>query len=1559
MSEKRRLAEGTGWARWSWLWTALLLLAAGGFSVLYTVKETDHGLRAQLLQNANSVAQSIDRERVKALAGSAADLSSPDYLRLREQLSSVRSANAQCRFVYLMGRPTGSKPLFLVDSEPPDSRDYSAPGQVYEESSAELLRAFDTKAMLVEGPVADRWGTWTSALVSLTDPDSGAVIAVLGMDVDARAWKRTVLTAAALPAGGTLTVLALLGLSTALARSRRRILAHHEALQATERCFHSLCESVTDIIVVATPDGRILHTNEAARRRLGYSAAEMAAMHLLDWHPAELRTEAETILAAVLEGKQDTCPLPLLAKGGTLVPVRTHIWRGKWGSEDSIFAISRIQSPAQEVLQVLGATFHRNPSPMALSSIDDRRLVDVNDAFLAVTGYARDEVVGRTADELGLFADPAGNRAAVERLRARQRVTNLEFRVRRKDGAFLDGLFSGEVVASQGREFFLTVMLDITERKLAEERSSAFARCLLEFGSDARANIDRLVALCGEMLEGACALYNRLDGGILCSVGQWQAPPGFQPECCPDGHICYDVIRANADEPTVVRDLQHSDYAHSDPNVAAYGLQTYIGVAVRCRGQAVGSLCVVYRQDVQPVGQHLSFLRLAGFAVAVEEERGRAAEALRESEEMHRALLEGSTHGILAASTQTRRFLYANPSLCRMYGYPPDELLSLAVDDLHPSAARDHVMAEFGALSRGEKHTAACVPCRRKDGTIFLADISAALVNLKGTEYAVGFFTDITERKRTEAELSRLTETERLIAIASAELVGTPPERTDAAIECALATIGSFVGADRAYVFLFRDDGTRMDNTHEWCTTGIEAQRDRLQDVPCAALTWWMEPLRAGKAIHIPAVAALPAAASREKADLQRQGIRSLLAVPMAAGDELMGFIGLDAVRTDRAWTNPEQDALRLLGSVVIHAILRGRAEKRLGESAEKFRTLADNIPGVVYLCRNDARYTMLYLNDAVARLTGYPCAEFLDGRVSFVDLYHPDDAAAIFREVNQALEKRQAFHLIYRLRRRDGEWRWVEEWGTGVFANDTLRFLEGFLADITARKQMEAEHERLSAAIAQVAECVVITGLDGTIQYVNPAFTAVTGYSSAEVLGQNPRLLNSGAHDAAFYRELWATITGGRTWEGRFVNRRKNGTPYTEEATVSPVRDAAGRIAHYVAVKRDISEHLRLSAQLQQAQKMESIGRLAGGVAHDFNNLLTVIIAHSDLALQAIPEDAALRGDIVSVLEAAQRATGLTRQLLAFARRQVVEPRLVDLNDLTNETERMLRRLVGENIHLVRETTADLGHVRADPSQIEQVLLNLVVNARDAMPGGGTLTLRTATVTLDEDYARQHLGVTPGPYVVLSVSDTGVGMSDEVKQHLFEPFFTTKPQGEGTGLGLPTCLGIVQQSKGHIRVDSEVGRGTTVSVHLPCVSEPATRVAGRNPAAAAMRGTETILLVEDDAPLRGVMARVLRMHGYTVLDAGHGRDGLALAQIHGAGIRLLITDVVMPEMGGDVLALEVRPHCPQAAILFVSGYTSDTQVREAITRPGVHFLQKPFGPNELAAKVRTVLDTP
>jgi len=509
------------------------------------------------------------------------------------------------------------------------------------------------------------------------------------------------------------------------------------------------------------------------------------------------------------------------------------------------------------------------------------------------------------------------------------------------------------------------------------------------------------------------------------------------------------------------------------------------------------------------------------------------------------------------------------------------------------------------------------------------------------------------------------------------------------------------------------------------------------------------------------------------------------------------------------------------------------------------------------------------------------------------------------------------------------------------------------FIAD---RQKAEALRMRLVTAIEQAAEGVIITDADGTIQYVNPALENMTGYDSAELVGNNPRVLKSGHHDHAFYQDLWETITRGEIWKGRFVNKKKDGSLYHEDATISPVREVPGKIVNFVAVKRDITEHLELTKQLQQAQKMEAVGTLAGGIAHDFNNLLQAVLGYSELVLADEDLPGHLKDDLQKILAAGKSGADLVQRLLTFSRKAETKPLYLDLNQRIRQTRKFLERTIPKMIDIELILADELAAIHADPTQMDQVIMNLAVNARDAMPEGGRLMIRTENVVLDDDYARSHLKAKPGGYVLLEVSDTGLGMDAETLEHIFEPFYTTKGPGEGTGLGLAMVYGIVQQHGGFINCYSEIGYGTTFKIYLPSVvSEPESEEPLDE--LFPQGGTETVLLVDDEEVIRNLGERILTKAGYTVLAASDGQEALAIYKKEQRSIALVILDLIMPVMGGKMCLEEILKICPQAKVLIASGYSIDGPTKEAVGAGAKGFIHKPYEVRQMLQVVREVID--
>jgi PAS domain S-box-containing protein len=640
-------------------------------------------------------------------------------------------------------------------------------------------------------------------------------------------------------------------------------------------------------------------------------------------------------------------------------------------------------------------------------------------------------------------------------------------------------------------------------------------------------------------------------------------------------------------------------------------------------------------------------------------------------------------------------------------------------------------------------------------------------------------------------------------------------------------------------------------------------------------------------------------------------------------------------------------------------ATLRDMTEQRLAES--RFQALIEASSDVVKLSGADGVIT--YISPSVLTVLGYRPDELVGRTMS--ELVHPDHLEMYQADQRARLERPGMRTAIrFRARHRNGEWRWIGARTTNLLEDPAVRAVLSNLRDITHENKAREAQAYLASIVEYSDQAIVGHDMKGQVTSWNRAAEKLFGYKADEILGKHisllmpPELRDEGAAFVERARE--GTVID----ELDTLRRRKDGALVEVRVTLSPLRDAAGEVVGVVGMASDLRERkraedvvTRLREQLQHAQRVEAIGRLAGGIAHDFNNALSVVLTYATLVLQDLPEGEPARADILEIQRAGQRAARLTQQLLAFSRQQVLQPKVLDLNETLSGMRDMLQRLLGEDVELSLLAATDLGRVNVDPGQVEQIIMNLAVNARDAMPHGGKLTIETSNVELDAEYAAAHLGATPGRYVMLAVCDTGSGMDADTRSRIFEPFFTTKELGKGTGLGLSTVLGIVQQSGGSISVYSEVGVGTTFKVYLPRTDRDVEVTPSQLPPTADGGGGETILLVEDEQQVREVASLILRRGGYKVLLAENGEQGLAVAEEHGRGIDLLITDVVMPRMNGRQLVERLTPRWPDLKVLFMSGYTDDAIVHHGVLEEGVNFLQKPITPDALLKRVHEVLD--
>ncbi len=584
--------------------------------------------------------------------------------------------------------------------------------------------------------------------------------------------------------------------------------------------------------------------------------------------------------------------------------------------------------------------------------------------------------------------------------------------------------------------------------------------------------------------------------------------------------------------------------------------------------------------------------------------------------------------------------------------------------------------------------------------------------------------------------------------------------------------------------------------------------------------------------------------------------------------------------------------------------------------------------------------FQFLSVNDSALECYGYTKSEFLTMTVG--DIHRNE-------ELGQ--------NICLRHRKKDGTEIFVEVAAREVEFRQHRAVL-ALLTDVTQRREAEKANQRLVTAIEQTAECIMMSDPHGLLVYVNPAFERITGYTRDEVIGQSVRIFKSGQHDAEFYRKMWETIAGGQVWSGQVINRKKDGSLYCEEMTISPICDSNGQILNYVAVKRDVTRELALEEQLRQSQKMEAIGQLAGGIAHDFNNLLTIVQGNAALLLEDPKLDPFCEELVKDIAGAVERATGLTRQLLVVSRKQAIQPVEVNLNEIVESLANMMRRLLGETTMLRCVYYPDLPLIHADRGMLQQVLLNLSLNARDSMPNGGQLEIGTSVKTVNARQAGSNSGASLGRFVCLRVSDTGHGIEAENLSRIFDPFYTTKDVGQGTGLGLATVHSIIKQHHGWVETYSQVGQGSTFLVYLPTSSsmsrEPKPDVGlGHLPC-----GTETILVAEDDFAIRHLVRKLLERCGYTVWIAESGVSALVLWEMHKDEIHLLLTDIMMPGgILGSELAKRLQAEKPQLKVIFTSGYGSDVVNKPPQLVEGMNMIHKPWQPKALAQTVRNCLD--
>ena len=688
--------------------------------------------------------------------------------------------------------------------------------------------------------------------------------------------------------------------------------------------------------------------------------------------------------------------------------------------------------------------------------------------------------------------------------------------------------------------------------------------------------------------------------------------------------------------------------------------------------------------------------------------------------------------------------------------------------------------------------------------------------------------------------------------------------------------------------------------------------------------------------------------------------IRSAISVPMQIANKLVGIININAIECARPFTLGQTKALAILASTAAAALESASLYSKVREAEDNYRSIFENSIEGIFQSTPEGRF--LAANPALAGILGYDSPEDLIKRVTDIgrQIYvNPQERARSNEIANENGGLIQHFEL--EAYRKDQQKIWISLNRRSINdENGEPLYWEGSVEDITERKRAEnalrESEERYRDLVENAHDIIYSHDLEGNYTSINKAGEAITGYTVAEALQMSLKDTVEAEDYVKVLEMMKRKLAGENVTAYEIEIIAKDGRHIPLEVNTKYVYQN-GVAVGVQGIARDVTERRNLEEQLRQSQKMEAIGQLAGGVAHDFNNLLTAINGYSSLALQRVDNDSPIKPYLEEVKKAGDRAANLTRQLLAFGRKQILQPLALDLNSVVSDMNKMLRRLIGEDIALMAKLAPDLKKIKADPGQVEQVLINLVVNARDAMPTGGSLTIETANVDLDQEYASRHMGIQPGKFVMLAVSDTGSGMDEATRARIFEPFFTTKAQGKGTGLGLSTVYGIVQQSGGSIWVYSELNQGTSFKVYLPELRNDVSAETVESTTNEIESGSETILLVEDEEIVRGLTTNILEGAGYSVIAAGGGAEAAKLCAGRNEPIDLLLTDVVMPRTSGKEVADQLTKMQPGLKVLFMSGYTDEAIVHHGVLDANVEFIQKPFTPVGLSKKIREVLD--
>ena len=1250
------------------------------------------------------------------------------------------------------------------------------------------------------------------------------------------------------------------------------------ALKESEENFRNFFETMNDVIIVGTSEGKILYTNPAASDLLGYSTSEFSTMHILDVNPASQRKEAEQIFADIFQGVRSVCPLPLVTKAGRLIPVETRVWFGKWDGQDCVFGMCRDLSAEQEAQQRFERIFRRSPALMALNDTADGKFIDVNDAWLETLGYTREEVVGFSAAELGVIMEPHSQAAAKSKLENEGSISNVELKARRKDGGIVHGVFFGETITSQGKQYHLTVMLDITDRKQAEERLEQERRLFI---------------------GGPTVVFKwRTDYGR--SI-EYVSPNvlnqfGYTPE---------ELLSPEFEFTSIIHP---DDYENKRPiveeHLAKHDESFQVEYRIACKDGSyryVSDFTVVNRNGDGTVKD------IQGYIVDITE-RQQAQEELRRSEKFLDSVIENLPAMVFVKNAADLRFVRLNKAGEELLGYPREELLGKNDYDFFPKEEADFFTQKDREVL--ESHGVLDIPDEKIDtkhqGQRILHTCKIPILDEAGNaEFLLGISYDVTEGKQTqealrqrESYLSSIIENQPgLVWLKDKECRFLAVNRTFANA-CGLDSPEALVGKTDFDIW-----------PHDLAESYVADDRKVLEEAR-------------PKAVEEP---------------IDDQGVRrwfeTFKAPVFGEHGEVIGTTGYAHDITERKL-----------------------ADEALRASEERYRGIFDESVATIYVFDTEKRF--VDSNQAGLDLLGYSREELMRLSIPDVDA----DPVVVLSAHGELLEGGRLVNYEHKLRRKDGSVITVLNNSRPLTdAEGNIVGMQSTLLDITDRKVAEEalhqEEERYRLLAESAHEAIGLFDTDGRLMYANSAAMDLFGYTADEAARITLEQL-APPDELPSWLELIESRRAGNMEVVSFSSEvlGKDGHRIPLDVNNVPIIQD-GEVRGLLNICRDATERLKAEqaeTRLRQVQKMEALGTLAGGIAHDFNNMLFAIMGNAELIRDYLAAGSPATEYMVRLMGSANRAKELVQQILAFSRQTQPEQVNVDLAVLVKEIYKLLRATLPPSINVKLSLEKLRCSVSADPTELHQVVMNLVTNAAQAIgeePGRIEISVDECEITGDEDLPHE---VKPGRYVEMRVADTGHGIAPENAARIFEPFFTTKEVGQGTGMGLAVVHGIVSKLGGAVFVESEAGHGTCFTVLLPAQQESAGHESLLSEA--PQPGAGRVLVVEDEEEVRRVIVRMLESLNYEYVEFAAAMPALAYLNEHAGEIDVVFSDQAMPGMTGAQLTAVVKQRWPQLPVILCTGYITSMSAETAHRTGAATLLYKPVLMRDLAETLQEVL---